>query len=406
MVGRLFSTHRRRSAWAAAALACLLTAPSRAECPPPREEVRVNTLTEKIQQSASVAMDRVGNFVVAWQSEVAGSGDEIRARRFDFQGQPLGEEIAVNRVTAGNQLAPGVAMDAAGNFAVAWQTLVESSFEIRARRFDARGVERGDEIAVNTTRGDTHGAPAVAMDADGGFVVAWETSFHGSFEIRARRFDARGNPQGGQIAVNAVTTSSQRFPAVAIDADGDFVVVWRSNIAGSSEVRARRFSALGVPQGDEIQVNATTAGDQLAPSVAVAQGGDFVVAWENSFEGRFEVRARRFTALGVPEGLEAAVHPGTAGNQFSPSVAMSPAGDFVVAWHDLTLGSYEIRARSFAASGTALGAEFAVNTVTTGTQKTASVALSPRGDYVVAWHTDAAGSWDIAARRGDLRCKR
>src|SRR5262245_45447079 len=59
-------------------------------------ELRVNVLSDEIQQSAAVAMDGAGNFVVAWQSEVAGSGDEIRARLFDARGVPVSSELAVN----------------------------------------------------------------------------------------------------------------------------------------------------------------------------------------------------------------------------------------------------------------------------------------------------------------------
>ena len=43
--------------------------------------------------------------------------------------------------------------------------------------------------------------------------------------------------------------------------------------------------------------------------------------------------------------------------------------------------------------------ELAVNTVLDGTQKTAAVAANARGDFVVTWHSDATGGWEIAARR-------
>ena len=35
-------------------------------------------------------------------------------------------------------------------------------------------------------------------------------------------------PVGGEFQVNSYTTSFQRIPSVAVDADGDFVVVWES----------------------------------------------------------------------------------------------------------------------------------------------------------------------------------
>jgi hypothetical protein len=390
-------------AFAACAVGLLLSPHGMSACPPPGEELQVNQVTEKIQQSSSVAMDAAGGFVVTWQSEIAGNGDDIRARRFDACGVPLGDEIAVNAVTKSNQNAPAVALDADGDFVIAWQTLIANNYEIRARRFDSHGVPRGDELAVNTRSGDAHGAAAVAMDRDGDFVVVWESAINGSYEIRARLYDAGGVARSGELAVNTVTASSQRAPAVAMDAAGAFVVAWRSNVSGRFEVRAQRFKATGEADGAELTVNSLKSGDQLAPAIAMDADGDFVAAWESSFDGSFEIRARRFDAKGVAREAEFPVNAATAGNQFSPTVAMDARGDFVVAWQSLIAGSYEIRARGFSASGSPQGAEIAVNATPAGTQKSAAAAMDADGDFVVVWHGDVAGNWDIAARRGRLR---
>jgi hypothetical protein len=361
-------------------------------------EFRVNTVTGKIQQSASVAMGPRGDFVVAWQSEIAGSGDEIRARRFDGCGVAQGEEFPVNAQSQGNQVAPSLAMDAKGSFVVVWQSLITNHYVIRARRFDAGGVAKGGEVAVDTRPREGHNAPAIAMSPDGRFVVAWESAIQGSYEIRARRFDSEATAQGGEFPVNTVTEHSQRFPAVAMDAHGNFVVAWRSNVAGSFEIRAQRFAASGVAQGGEIAVNAQTAGDQLAPSVAMGADGSFVVAWENSFDGGLEVRARRFSPLGVPRGAEFPVNAATAGNQLAPAVAMNRTGAFVVVWHDQVGASSQIRGRAFASSGGPLGSEIAVNGSTAGMQKSAAVALDRAGNFVASWHSDTGDGWDVIAR--------
>ncbi len=39
-------------------------------------------------------------------------------------------------------------------------------------------------------------------------------------------------PAGAEFQVNTYTTDQQEDPAVAVDADGDFVVVWHSYMAG------------------------------------------------------------------------------------------------------------------------------------------------------------------------------
>lgn len=383
--------------------ACLLAAaPSAAQVPSLNAEFRVNQHDGGIQQSASVALDSRGNLVVAWQSEVPGHSDEIRARRFGPCGAPLGDEISVNVERAGQQNAPAVAMASDGRFVVAWQTIVQSNLEVRARRFDPGGVALGGDITVNARTGNANSAPAVAIDARGQFVVAWESSIHGSYEIRARRFGWDGRPLGAEIAVNADIASSQRGPALAMGGDGAFIVAWRSNVDGSLEVRARRFDPSGAPASDELAVNTTRAGEQVAPAIAIAPDDSFVVAWENAFDNTYDVRARRFGPHGDSRGDELLVQPGTGAAQFAPALAMAASGAFLIAWQDFDSGDLDLRARPFAANGTPLSETIALDSRASGNQKRPALAMNAQGNFAAAWHSDASGNWDIAARTGTL----
>src|SRR6185295_10271780 len=109
----------------------------------------------------------------------------------------------------------------------------------------------------------------LASDASGNFVVAW-TSFGqdgNGLGVFARRFDALGTPQGAELQINNYTTGDQGFPAVAADEDGAFVVSWRSYVQDGSDfgVFARSFSSAGAALGPEFAVNSYTTGVQSAP---------------------------------------------------------------------------------------------------------------------------------------------
>jgi len=85
-------------------------------------EFRVNTTTFSDQYLGAVAADADGDFVVAYHSF---SGDatilnDAFVQRYSATGAPLGTETRVNTRTAGNQWASSVAMDADGDFVVAW----------------------------------------------------------------------------------------------------------------------------------------------------------------------------------------------------------------------------------------------------------------------------------------------
>lgn len=121
-------------------------------------------------------MDSDGGFVVAWMSEDQdGDGWGVYAQRFSADGIRLGTEIPVNTRTTDNQGWPVVAMDSDGDFIVAWDNTwqVDSISDVYAQRFDSAGLRRGGEFRVNTFTGDNQRIPDVAMDADGDFVIAW-----------------------------------------------------------------------------------------------------------------------------------------------------------------------------------------------------------------------------------------
>src|SRR5688572_24822681 len=87
----------------------------------------------------------------------------------------------------------------------------------------------GAEFRVNSFTTDHQGSPTIGMDADGDFVVAWTKSQGGFYyDIYAQRYNAAGVPQDGEFRVNTFVTDHQSSPAIGMDADGDFVVTWES----------------------------------------------------------------------------------------------------------------------------------------------------------------------------------
>src|SRR5688572_27344381 len=83
-----------------------------------------------------------------------------------------GPEIAVNQVTAGDQILPSVAVESDGGYVVVWRS---GTSTIAARRFDANGVPRASEFTVNVLPAGVvaPAKPAVAAHPGGGFVVVW-----------------------------------------------------------------------------------------------------------------------------------------------------------------------------------------------------------------------------------------
>lgn len=374
-------------------------------------ETRVNTTTTNFQTAPSVAVDATGNYVITWQSYAEdGSHRGIYAQRYNAAGVAQGGQFRVNTYTTADQKSPSVAMDAAGDFVITWQSNSEdgSGYGIYAQRYNAAGIVQGSEFRVNTLTMGDQTSPSVAMDATGDFVVTWESYPPlTSINILAQRYNAAGVAQGSEFLVNSYTTDSQRFPVVAMDTAGDFVISWMSETQDGSSygIYAQRYNAAGTPQALEFQVAFFTIGEQSFPSVAMDAAGDFVITWMGSApdDNLFGIRAQRFNAAGDFLGTEFRVNSYTTGNQDTPSVAMDAMGNFVIAWDSYLQDGdgFSINAQRFDTAGSAQGSEFQVNTFSFRDQIVASVAMDATGDFDIGWQSSTQdGSLDgIYAQR-------
>jgi hypothetical protein len=355
----------------------------------------VNTYTTDIQQNPVVAADEAGNFIVVWEGFGSQDGNfgGVFGRRYDAAGTPVdGVEFQVNVYAPLNQLFPSVAVGD-GRIVVVWASNGQdgSDWGIFGRRFDALSGVGGAEFPVNTYATGRQWRPTVALDGGGNFVVVWDSVQDGAgYGVFGRRYDASGAAQGGEFAVNASTAGDQQRPRVAMRSDGVFVVVWESagQDGNGAGIFGQRFDATGTPAGPEFQVNAYTSGDQSRPSIAPDAGDGFVVVWDSAGQdgSSFGVFGRRFDVAGAPQGQEFQVTSHTTSYQRYPVVSSSPGGEFVVVWNSLAQdgSSWGVFGRRYDRLG-AQGPEFRLNDYTTDPQRVPVVATADNGDFVASW---------------------
>ncbi len=274
---------------------------------------------------------------------------------------PVGDELQVNTYTTGFQSGSDVSADADGAFVVVWESYGSSGSDsslssIQGQRFDSAGTFVGDQFQINTYTPLEQLEPAVAVDAGGDFVVVWGSygssgSDSSNWSIQGQRFDSAGAQVGDQFQVNTYTTSTQVNPAVAADADGDFVVVWRSHgssgsDSSSSSVQGQRFDSAGAPVGNQFQINTYTTDSQFLPAVVADADGASVVVWESY---------------------------GSSGSDSS---------------------RFSIQGQRFDSAGVQVGGEFQVNSYTTDSQRSPAVVVDAGGDFVVVWNSVGSSGSD------------
>lgn len=294
------------------------------------------------------------------------------------------------------------------------------------------GDPLGALIEVVPTQADVRFDNArIARNVAGDMVVLWHTQGGG---LLARRYAADGAPLGSDLLVD----SDPAGPAdVAMDDDGDFVVAWADHTAEGLFVRAQRYRADGSANGAPLQVSELMDGGARnaivqAPSVAMDDDGDFVVAWAQgrvvesgsayrcgfgigvcTVVGGYTVRVRRYTGGGA-EAQAVQTVDSTASAQLTVlrlsaalgsyagrvGVAMAPDGRYVVAWSrvsrgiDLLSGVY---ARRYNANGVG---ELKRAVSLQRDEGSPAVAMDPYGGYVVAYRDDTrTGGGGIFLRR-------
>ena len=269
-------------------------------------------------------------------------------------------------------------------------------------------VRQGVEFQVNVFTTGTQFSPGVALDPTGDFVVVWVSNGQdgASFGVFGRRYESTGVPQGTEFQISTYTAGAEFSPEVALRADGDFVLTWANSTegAGLSGVVSRLFDSSGVAQGGEFHVNTFTVGYQSFPDIAASGDAGFVVVWtsggqDGSYTGVF---GRMLDQDGVAQGAEFQVNTYTSGYQSAGYVAAGALGDFVVVWSSSDGNGPGVFGRRFDSTGAALTDEFQVNTYTTGYQVLTRVASNGPGDFVVVWQSPHdGGSYGIFARRFD-----
>ena len=386
---------RRRLAGVVAAALALLVGAARAQLHPRGGEFQVNQST-LFEINPAVAAAEDGSFVVVWLSQAVPyfGEQDIAARRYDGLGATLGAQFQLDPPAEAYYCRPVITAAPGGGAIVGWHGTDASGLSILARRLDAAGTPLGLPFQVNTYTTNHQGRPAIAVEADGDFVVAWQSygQIGSAYGIVARRFDSTGAAATAEFQVGTRTIGQNQGPTVGALANGEFVIAWTGKAEAGFyyPVLARRFDATGVPQAVELQVSDATGGIPFLPAIAARGDGGFVIVWE-SFTGgdpAYAVLVRRYDSAGVALGPAFPVSPGGSNPQSEAAIAMDSSGEFVVAWQSYAYApnTGSVYARRFDSSGSGIGTEFQINTFTGAVDQFPSVATDGSGHYTIAWY--------------------
>jgi large repetitive protein len=156
----------------------------------------------------------------------------------------------------------------------------------------------------------------------------------------------------------------------------------------------------------EFRVNTFTTNSQYSPSITALTDGGFVVSWESEGQdgSRSGIYAQRYDAAGQSAGAEFRVNSYTTGYQAYSTITALTDGGFVVSWesYDQVGLSYGIYAQRYDENGMAVGAELPVYTASIEDEEYLStITALTDGGFVVSWYLadQNSSNCDVYAQR-------
>ena len=359
------------------------------------------------QCNPAAVQDPFGNFIITWQDERNGNND-IYAQRYDSSGIALGSNFKVNDDTAGaDQWFPAIGMDGSGNFIIAWRDERDGNQDIYAQRYDSSGAPIGSDFKVNDDADSANqDLPAIASDAEGNLVIAWQDERNGDYDIYAQRYDSTGTPLGANFKVSDdIGTAIQVGAAIAVDGSGNFIITWYDHRSNNWDIYAQRYDSSGNPLGANFKVNDDIFyDDQCYPAIAVYGSGNFIITWQDARNGSYDIYVQRYDSSGTPLGSNFKVNDDSGPSvQDHPAIAVDGSANFIITWCDKRNGNQDIYAQRYDSSATALGVNFKVNDDPTATyQRNPAVAADSAGNFIITWEDWRNGiHFDIYVQRYD-----
>lgn len=361
--------------------------------------------TNTSQTNSSISMNAAGNFVIVWEDTRNIINSDIYFQRYNSAGLPLDANIkVVDDVDTAGQWHPAVAMDATGDFVIVWDDNRNDDLDICFQRYTSTGTTVGSNTIVNVNiNGADQYAPLIAMDEVGDFVIVWLIKYQTfTYDIYFQRYTSTGIPLGVNTKVNeqAGLAGNTSF---SMDATGNFVVVWSDSRNGDLDIYFQRYASDGTPLGVNTKVNDDTGNNfQSQPSIAMDAVGDFVVVWYDYRNAKEDIYFQRYASTGAPLGVNIKVNDDTrTANRRVPSISINSAGDYIIVWQESNYvqGTHYIFAQKFFPNGNPNGGNYRIVSNGLNHDTESPEVYANNSDILFSWQDNRQSQgWDIYAK--------
>ena len=211
------------------------------------------------------------------------------------------------------------------------------SQKIFFQRYDSFGVEVETNIlAAGSTSGADYIEAIIKSDSSGLIYLGCRDKTNGLIYLKKYNSDLSIHTPG--FIVNDTTFDSFAGPFdFEVYPDGKIVIVWENYSILGSTVQMRLYDTNGNSTlGPQVVNSDGGSNSHWVPSVAVNPAGDYLVAWEDYRNGWADIFIILFNGAGNPIGSDLSIvpPPHNASDQYAPVVAYSSTDEFIIGWVD------------------------------------------------------------------------
>lgn len=279
------------------------------------------------------------------------------------------------------------AVNGAGTRVAVWTEMDVTAGGTRRVQLSARTGTTGwaPQVAISGATEDAS-EPAVAVDANGLAMIVWRQGQNGI--IKSVSFDtASSSPLGIERQVFTLQTGEGRSPRVLALGPNDFLVTWEQTAAGTVDLRATAGTTAGWINPPASVDIGTGVVDQSR--LVTGPGATALAVWRQSNAIHFA----RYTAGSGIWSVARQVNSGQTGTSREPRVAVDGNGNAIFVWLQAPAGGGldDLFYATFTASNSAISGAFQLDTETTGAAASPSLSVAANGAAVVAWLQSVGG---------------
>lgn len=293
--------------------------------------------TEELIESGSagnalepqVVFDSSGNAIAVWQQN-DGTYDSIYANVYTAGTGTWGTEELIESGNLGNASAPQIAIDNSDNVIAAW---AQSNGVYNDIFVNTYTTSTGWGTATLRASGDNGGVgaerPRIAFDANGDATMVWSEYDGAKNSLYAIHYTGSTNTWGTEVLIENGDNGNASNHDLAVDNNGNAMVVWTQNEISSirQSVYANRYNVSTDSWGTEILLENNEDGSAASPKVAIDADGNALVVWTqdgNTFDDRLETN--RYIASTDTWGTAAPLEE-TGAQSYRQQLVMDSAGN-------------------------------------------------------------------------------